>query len=238
MLSIPERRALRLDVRDALAHAISSGQIKPGERIVESRIARELGVSQTTVREAIRDLEGVGLVTCAIHRGCVVRALSLADVAEMYEMRALLEGEAARLAATKLGAEDLGKLDELARDMIYLAEAGETTAMIDLDVRFHETIMATADHGLLLRLWSLIHPSFWTHLAVVTILGLSLEAVARRHLELVAALRSGDPRSARAALQRHHLDLRDQALRQLAELDATTATVNRGVADGYSIGQQ
>src|SRR4051812_44380912 len=104
---LSERRALREDVRDALVQAILRGEFEPGERIVETRVARQLGVSQGTVREALREIEQLGMIVSIPNRGVLVRSLTRADVLEMYEMRALLEGFAARRAAAMLTDADL-----------------------------------------------------------------------------------------------------------------------------------
>ncbi len=217
MLSLNERRALWVDVRDALTQAIMRGHFQPGERLVESRVARELGVSQATVREALRDLERTGLVVYTTNRGCVVRRLSRADVAEMYEMRALLEGEAAQRAVDRLGATELDELDRLVDDMIRAGQAGEMTEMIELDVRLHRAIVEAADHALLTRLWSTIQPALWTRVAVVGVLDLSPEVLAERHRAVVDGLRSGDPADARGGIVHHLLELRDRAMSKLDE---------------------
>ena len=117
-LAIAERRALREEVRDALIAAIVGGDFPPGERIVESRIARHLGVSQTTVREALREIEQLGLVVSSLNRGVVVRPLTRRAVLEMYEMRALLEGYAARRAVERVTDADLAELESMVSDMV------------------------------------------------------------------------------------------------------------------------
>lgn len=211
MLSLRERRALRVDVRESLTQAIARGHFKPGERIVESRVAREMGVSQATIRESLRELEATGIVDYSTNRGCVVRKLERADIDEMYEMRALLEGEAARRAVTRLTPDDLAELDALVDEMIELAEAGETTAMIERDVRFHRIICEAADHRLLLRLWLAINPAIWTQLAVLGVLRLLPGVIAQRHRVVVDALRAGDASGAQAAMVDHLLELSKQA---------------------------
>src|SRR5213592_4518701 len=110
-LVIAERRALREDVREAIVNAILQGEFQPGDRIVETRVARQLGVSQSTVREALREIEQLGMIVSTPNRGVVVRPLTRTDVLEMYEMRALLEGHAARLTAQKLTDEDGRELE-------------------------------------------------------------------------------------------------------------------------------
>jgi DNA-binding GntR family transcriptional regulator len=216
VLTLGERRSLRLDVRDALTSAITQGVFAPGERVIESRVARELGVSQTTVREALRELESTGLVVYSTNRGCVVRQLSAADVVEMYEMRALLEGEAARRASARLTPPELDALDGLVDEMIRLADAGSTSEMIEQDVLFHRRILEAAGHALLSRLWAAVNPAVWTHLAVVGILGVPPTEIAGRHRPVVEALRSGSPDRAQSEMSRHLLELRDVARRRLA----------------------
>lgn len=217
MLSLGGRRTLRADVRERLTQAIARGHLKPGERIVESRVARELGVSQATVREVLRELEATGLVVYSTNRGCVVRKLERSDVTEMYEMRALLECEAARRAVSRLTPAGLAALDAMVAEMVELAEAGETEAMVEVDVRFHQTICEAADNRLLLRLWLTINPAVWTRLAVLGVLRLPPEVVARRHEAIVAHLRSGDPDAAERSMEVHLLELAELAVRNLEE---------------------
>src|SRR5579875_958105 len=96
------RTILREQVRDVLLERIMSGAYPPGSRLVETRIAEELGVSQAPVREALRDLEQLRLVVHESFRGCSVRALSAADLLEAYPVRSALEGLAASLAAERV----------------------------------------------------------------------------------------------------------------------------------------
>lgn len=204
--AIPERRALRTDVRDALTRAIVQRRFAPGERIVESRVARELGVSQTAVREALRELESVGLVTHLVNRGCVIRKLTPADVVEIYRLRALLEGEAARRAAERLSPDDVASLDALVDDMESLGEAHQIAELAALDVSFHRAIVEAADHKLLTRLWLMTNPELWMHLAEVGVADLPLPVVVRRHRAVVDALRARNAEAAHAAIVYHFED--------------------------------
>jgi DNA-binding GntR family transcriptional regulator len=217
MLNLPERRSLREDVRAALTRAISHGRFQPGERIIESQVAREFAVSQATVREALRELESTGLVVYQINRGCVVRKLSRDDVIEMYEMRALLEGEAAERAASRLSEQQLDDLACLIDEMTDLARADDIVEMSSRDVRFHQTIVEAAGNALLERLWLSINPALWTHLAIIGILGLPPEKIAERHAAVVEALRKRDPARARTVMTEHLLGLRDIAAHKLED---------------------
>src|SRR4030081_492119 len=86
------RRVLREEIREQLIDDILSGRLAPGTRIVETRLAQELGVSQAPVREALRDLELFGFVICSPFRSTYVREISTDDLLESYPVRAALEG--------------------------------------------------------------------------------------------------------------------------------------------------
>ena len=100
-MSTISRTVLREQVKDILLHRIVSGDLKPGERLVETRIANELGTSQAPVREALRDLELLRLVESEPFRGARVRGFGEAELIEVYPVRAVLEEFAAK-EATKL----------------------------------------------------------------------------------------------------------------------------------------
>src|SRR3954468_15644671 len=93
------RTVLREQVKDVLLQRIVSGELEPGERLVETRIAQELGTSQAPVREALRDLELLRLVESEPFRGARVRVFDEEEMIEVYPVRAALEELAARLAA-------------------------------------------------------------------------------------------------------------------------------------------
>ena len=206
-----KRQVLRDEVREAIISAILTGEFQPGDRIVESRVARELGVSQSTIREALREIEQLGMITSHPNRGVTVRPLTRRDVLEMYEMRALLEGYGAGLAAARVTDADLAELAGLVDEMVQIADAGDMRTMIERDVAFHARICTLADHALLTRLWSSVHPHLWTYVAVSGLINLDLEVVARRHSDIVEALRSRDPERAEQAMRVHLLELRERA---------------------------
>ncbi len=210
-LVLGARRALREDVREAIVNAVILGEFAPGERIVETRVARQLGVSQSTVREALRELEHLGMIVSTPNRGVIVRPFARRDVLEMYEMRALLEGQAASLAAERLTDDDIVELQNIVDEMVRLGEAGDVRGVIARDVDFHARICVLADHTLLSRLWASVNPHLWTIVAVQLLLDLPPERVARRHQDVLDALRSRDPERAKQAMRIHLLELREIA---------------------------
>src|SRR5204862_6833913 len=119
---------------------ILSGRLAPGTRIVETRLAQELGVSQAPVREALRDLEIFGFVVSSPFRGTQVRKISTEDLLEIYPVRAALEGVAARAAATRIDEATLTRLEELLGTMRDAAARDDHRAHVDADFAFHQTI--------------------------------------------------------------------------------------------------
>jgi len=127
-------------VADELRRAILGGRHKPGERLVEDRLSAELGVSRIPVREALQLLSAEGLVDIQPRRGASVAAIS-ADVArEMVEVRALLEGLNARLAARRHDPEVIAALRETLRKGNAAAGSGTVEELVDLNSEFHDLL--------------------------------------------------------------------------------------------------
>src|SRR5215204_3488179 len=111
------RSNLREQIKDVMLQRIVSGAYPPGARLVETRIAQELGVSQAPVREALRDLEQLGCIVHEPFRGCSVRAFSAHELLEAFPVRAALEALAARLAAERMTEDELLRLRDLLETM-------------------------------------------------------------------------------------------------------------------------
>jgi DNA-binding GntR family transcriptional regulator len=197
-----ERPVLRDRVKDLLLERIAAGVLPPGSRIVETRVAQELGTSQAPVREALRDLEQLGLVVYEPHRGCSVRALSAAELQEAFPVRAALEALAARLAAPRVGDDVLARLDALVEAMAEAARTGDALAQSHANAEFHATVVEAAGNATLTRQWSLLEPFARTYLTV-TRAHVDLSALAARHAPIVAALRARDGAAAAAAMETH-----------------------------------
>ncbi|KAF0676851.1 GntR family transcriptional regulator [Profundibacterium mesophilum] len=131
-----------------LLEEIRAGRLAAGDRLRETELAERLGVSRTPVREAIRQLEADGLVTHVPRQGASVRGLDYAEVMELYEMRAVLEGTAARL-ATRAASQI--ELDELAALNEELVRAGASPEAFDLNRQFHAALLDAAKNRFLSR---------------------------------------------------------------------------------------
>ena len=193
-------------VKEHIVEAVLSGELKPGDRIVESSMARELGVSQAPVREAIRDLVLLGFLESQPYKGTSVRSFTYEELWETYTVRAALESLAARLAANNLTDVDADRLQGILDEMMEAAARQDRDRLIQLDNRFHETIMDISRNKTLEQLWKTLQFSTWS---IVTYRKSSYDPayLAARHVELLDALRSGDPEKAAHTMQYHIEDM-------------------------------
>lgn len=126
---------------DELKRLIYSGELPPGARLNEAALAQQMGISRGPIREAMRILAGSGLVTAEPHRGMFVRQMSVRDMLESYDLRALIFGFAARRATEFLSAERLRVLEDLIAQMEAATAASDGAAYYELNLRFHDTIL-------------------------------------------------------------------------------------------------
>jgi DNA-binding GntR family transcriptional regulator len=196
------RSVLSDQVKDRLLQAILDGRYLPGARIVETRVARELGTSQAPVREALRDLEALGVVETTAFRGARVRRPSADELLEAFAVRAELESLAARLAVPRLTVGDLGQLAAYVDEMQRAAEDGDSYAEATADASFHGRIVALAGNATLLRVWRTLEPFSRTYITMV-VPGVDQRRIADLHAPILAALRLRDPEAAATVLHDH-----------------------------------
>lgn len=144
-------RVVRHEVRDEIQRRILSGESKPGERLSQQSLARELGVAQGTVRESLLELQWLGLVESVDHLGVFVEKFDAARICEAYLVREMMEGLAARLACRTASRSDISELREMADRIYKLAQAGDAETA-SLDRNFHLRIAEVTRNDTLLRL--------------------------------------------------------------------------------------
>lgn len=132
--------SLRTRIYNQLKNAILNGVYKPGESLIEMKVAKELGVSRTPVREAIRQLELEGLVSSIPNKGVIVEGITEKDVEDIYTIRRMLEGLAARWAAEKITDEQLKEMKDILDLMEFYTEKQEMDKVSEMDTRFHDVI--------------------------------------------------------------------------------------------------
>jgi DNA-binding GntR family transcriptional regulator len=197
-----ERKVLRSQAKEVILERILSGHYEPGERLVETQIARELGVSQGSIREALRELESVGIVEYAAFRGSRVVQPSREELLQAFPVRAALEALAAAEVAGRLSDSQLEQLDGLIREMEEAAEAADPHAQSRANARFHAQIVHAAGNPTLERQWQLLEPFARTYLTVAHA-DVDLMMLAQRHRPLLELLRAGDGEGAAAAMHDH-----------------------------------
>jgi DNA-binding GntR family transcriptional regulator len=209
------RSNLREQIKDVILQRILDGEYPQGARLVETRIAHELGVSQAPVREALRDLDLLGFVVSSPFRGAIVRQLSVEELVQLYPIRAVLEGLAARHAATRIDAATVTKLERLLATMRTAADRGDNRDQSRANASFHATIVRAARNATLERQWSLLEPFSRTYISVSQP-GLDLRALSDRHVPILEALRARDGEAAAKAMHRHLIEAAE-LLRPMAE---------------------
>ena len=145
-------RVARHHVREEIQRRILSGESKPGERLSQQNLARELGVAQGAVRESLLELQWLGLVESVDHLGVFVGDLDVSRICEAYQVREFLEGLAARLACNHAGRADIAELRAMADNIFKLAHENKAEEMGSLDRKLHFHIIELSRNGILLRL--------------------------------------------------------------------------------------
>ena len=156
-----ERVGLKDRVLARIKDAILTGKLEPGERIVEMKVAHELGVATTSVREALFELESHGFVTRIANKGTFVTQLSREDVAQIIRVRCELEGLAAELAEALASTEDVSSLNTLVAEMDAAARENDLKRFYKADLDFHRRVWAASgNHHLRKALDTTVVPLF------------------------------------------------------------------------------
>jgi DNA-binding GntR family transcriptional regulator len=192
------RMVLRDQVKAVLLERILSGELAPGDRLVETRIAQELGVSQAPVREALRELQLLRLLDAAPFRGTWVREISDEELIEVFPIRAALEEVAAREAAKRLD----GDVAALEKEVEGMANAKDVLAQVEHDARFHQLIVEASGNQRLIELWSSLQVEARTTITALAT-GLTPEEAAELHRPILEALRRKNAKAAGREIRGH-----------------------------------
>jgi DNA-binding GntR family transcriptional regulator len=192
-------------VVDQLRDAIQNGAYAPGDRLVERRLAAELGVSHIPVREALTRLAEEGLVQRLPRRGSRVAAIDAKELEDLSSLRVLLEQYVVERAMLHWSAEAERSLRTIVAEMERAAQRGDTARLFDLDIRFHEQLWALTDHSMLVDLVAQLRGriSLFLRAATVALEPKALESHAQSHAALLDAIAGGDARRARRAMAAH-----------------------------------
>jgi DNA-binding GntR family transcriptional regulator len=195
------RSVLRDQIREILLERILDGTYAPGERIKELQVAKELAVSQGPVREAMRELEYLGMIVSEPHRGARVREVTAQELAEIYPVRAAIEEVAAREAATRLDG-DVGALERELEAMHDAARDGDVHELLVHDVLFHRLVVAASGNRMLGQVWRSLRVEARTLITLFRT-DADLHEIAETHRPVLEALRAGDSARAGRTLRKH-----------------------------------
>ncbi|WP_223628986.1 GntR family transcriptional regulator [Microbacterium sp. EST19A] len=198
------RGLLSDQVYEIILASILDGSRAPGTRVVESEIARQQGISQAPVREAVKRLVHAGLVESVPRHGSYVTDISQEEFAIARTMRASIEREAARIAASEATSSDIERLRSVVAQMQRAIDSDDRAAFRALDVEFHRSVITSTGRAVLARLWDTLEPMLVSQRAIGDpgYLG-DRSRVVSWHSDLIAALVDGDPEAAAAAFAEH-----------------------------------
>jgi DNA-binding GntR family transcriptional regulator len=208
---------LRQQVLDGLRQAIIDGRLAPGARLIERELTGMMRVSRTVIREALRQLESEGLIAIIPNKGPVVRALTLAEAKDLYQIRAVLEGLAARLFTENADDAQLKKIAQALEVVVKAYASGDAHQVLETKNRFYAALFAGAGSETLSAMLGTLHARIWRWRA----LGLSHpERSAQRSKESVRNLRA-----MLAAIKKRDADAAERITRE--EADRAAAEVMR-----------
>jgi DNA-binding GntR family transcriptional regulator len=209
----PRSKVLRQEVVHAIERALLNGTLAPGQRLLETDIARQMGISKGPVREALRQLEQLGLVVSYPQRGTFVAEITPTVASQAFSLRTVLESYAARLAIARLEDSDLLRMEEIIGQADALPpEEGRLLKRADLDLAFHDEIYRLSGHRLLQEAWGNLRAKIRVLLVATGVLGVAdpqtgrPQAYSRGHAPILQALRARDAAAAEAAIARHLAD--------------------------------
>lgn len=214
-------------IAQMLTDAIVSGRLTPGERVAESVIARDLGVSRAPVREAGRLLESAGLLVSKANKGFFVRTIDSEDLDSLYELRLCIEREAvARVVREGRVTDIVDQLRALIERMIGLSKEDELIRQIGVDLQFHRLILEASGNKRFLQLFDKLASEIQACTALIERVFDEPGLAARDHYNIVDALESGDEAKARAAMDHHIGVARETVVGHFRDLEATSKPRN------------
>jgi len=207
LLKVEGYELLSQKVYRILKSEIIEGNLKQGTKLSECKIAKLMGISRTPVREALRELTANGFVKMNTNHGAVVTSLSHNDLIEVYQIRGVLEGFAARLASKKISREEIRELDSITKQMAVYAYKNDVLGFSEMDAEFHDLIVSICGNKRLVQ----IHNNLNEHVHRFRIRSLSvtgrLKCSLNEHLKIAEAIKKKDLEQADKLSQIHMNDV-------------------------------
>jgi Transcriptional regulators len=193
------KETLRSNIKSYIQKQIAEGVYRPGSRIVETQLAKDLNVSQAPVREAILELASIGLLEIRPYSGTFVCNLSAAEIEDIFNTRAFIEEYGARRAAKRITDQQLAELEDLLRQMYANRDFDH---FVQLDMDFHGLVMDAAGSPALKRAWSILRMADWTYLCA-SITRFPMKDMVDQHRDIYEHLKKRADHSAGACMFLH-----------------------------------
>ena len=204
-------RTVQQEVVEKLRHAILSGMFQPGSRLVETQLCNSLGVSRPSLREALRSLQAERLIEIVPNRGPQVPILSWRDAEEIYEVRELLEGEAAARCAITISDEDIVALKDCLEAFRSAVRHNDPVEQVNTANEFFAVILRSCGNKIIEQ----VEASLLARITLLRARSMSMPDRLKKSYQemnsLYTAIRDRDPQKARKAAQRHVVNARDTA---------------------------
>ena len=210
-VNMNEYLPLRDVVCQTLRQAILRGELKPGERLMEVRLAKKLGVSRTPIREAIRKLELEGLVLMIPRRGAEVAEITEKSMRDVLEVRRALEVLAVSLSCDRISGEQIEALKEVAEEFDRSLTSDDVTRTAEADVHFHDIIYRSTDNQRLIQLLSNLGEQMYRYRVEYLKHREFHPQISREHKELISYLEAGQKGQAEDKIA-VHIDKQAQAV--------------------------
>jgi DNA-binding GntR family transcriptional regulator len=203
--SLPQlnNKPLREQVLDALRDAIVQGEFKPGQTIVESELATQMGVSRAPIREALQILNTEGLLETVPYHGTTVRRLTKNDIEELYSLRSVLEVFAIRRVIAHDHPADVDILRKHYEDMLATADQGDLKKVNEIDRRFHDDLIELSRHQMLKSVWNAVALRVRQVMALLNERNTDIKQIAYNHLPIIDAIANRDEELAVSLIQQH-----------------------------------
>lgn len=198
-----ESMPLREVVFHTLRNAILTGDIEPGERLMEIKLAQKLGVSRTPIREAIRKLELEGLVVMAPRRGAQVAKITENDMTEVLEVRAVLEGLAVELACEKVTKQQVAQMHVEMVAFEKAVQGNDAVAIAAQDVKFHDTIYHATGNRRLVQILNNLREQMYRYRMEYIKDENKRQELVKEHENIVKAIEQGDKKKAKEYINLH-----------------------------------
>jgi len=182
---------------------ITSGRIKPGERLLEEKLASQFEVSRTPIREVIRQLESEGLATVEKRKGATVTKLSFEEIDEIYSIRIILEGHAAALTVKGLGPQEIDALKEFQKLFVEHAKGRKYAEWLATGIRFHSFFAENCGSRTLYKMIDDLRSRVHRYQYIVTTNDESIARHTKEHQAIIDAALKKDPKLARKAMEAH-----------------------------------